>query len=102
METLNQKLQAKQYTTTCRIFRFAYQIAKLNRPVTHLPALIGLQEANGLEMGRILQSNHACADICHLIASKMRKNLFKYVIENNLKVGFMIDESTTISKKRPC
>jgi hypothetical protein len=52
-----------------------------------LPALIGLQEATWLEMGR------------HLIASEMRKNLVKYITENDLKVGFMIDESTTISKK---
>jgi hypothetical protein len=29
----------------------------------------------------------------------MRKNLVKYLIENDLKVGIMIDESTTISKK---
>jgi hypothetical protein len=52
MGTLNVKLQAKQYTT-CRIFRTAYQIAKLNRPTTDLLVLIGFQEANGLEMGRI-------------------------------------------------
>jgi hypothetical protein len=68
--------------------------------MTVLPALIDLQEANGLEMGHILQSNHALTDICHLIVSKMQKNLVKYIIENNLKVGFMIDESTTISKKK--
>jgi hypothetical protein len=29
----------------------------------------------------------------------MRKNLVKYIIENDLKVGFMKDKSTTISKK---
>jgi hypothetical protein len=67
--------------------------------MTDLPAMIGLQEANGLEMGCILQSNHACTDICHLIASEMRNNFVKYIIENDLKVGFMIDESTTISIK---
>jgi hypothetical protein len=67
--------------------------------MTDLPAVIGLQEANGLEMGRILQSNHAYTDICHLIASEMRKNLVKYMIENDLTVGFMIDESATISEK---
>jgi hypothetical protein len=70
METMNIKLQAEQYTT-CRIFRTAYQIAKLNRLMTDLPALTGLQEPNGLEMGRILQSNHAYIDICHLTASEM-------------------------------
>jgi hypothetical protein len=39
--------------------------------MTDLLALIGLQEANGLEMGCTLQSNHACTDMCHLIASEM-------------------------------
>jgi hypothetical protein len=42
IEILNGKLKAKQYTTTCRIFRIAYQITRLNRPVTDLPALIGV------------------------------------------------------------
>jgi hypothetical protein len=100
METFNIKLQAKQYTTTCRIFQSAYQIAKLNRPMTDLPALTSFREANGLEMGYSLQSNHACTGICHLIASEMRKNLVKYITENDLEVGFMIDEFTTIIKKR--
>jgi hypothetical protein len=68
--------------------------------MTDLPAFSGLQEANGLEMGRILQSNHACPDICHIIASEMRKNLVKYIIENDPKLGFMIDESAAISKKK--
>jgi hypothetical protein len=62
--------------------------------MTDFPALTGLQEANGLEMGRILQSNHACTDICHPIASEMQKNLVQYTIENDLKVGFMTDEFT--------
>jgi uncharacterized protein YqiB (DUF1249 family) len=95
METLNVKLQAKQYTTTCHIFQTAYQIAKLNHPMIDIPSLIGLQEANGLKMERILPSNHACTVICHLTASEMRKNLVKYITENDLKVGFMTDESTT-------
>jgi hypothetical protein len=47
------KLQAKQNKTRCRTFRTAYQTAKLNRPMTDLPAATDLQEANGLEMKRI-------------------------------------------------
>jgi hypothetical protein len=100
METLNVKLQAQPYTTTCRIFRTAYQFAKLNCPMTDLLALIDLQEADGLEMGHILQSNHACTDICHLIASEMRNNLVKYTVEKKQKVGFVIDKSITISIKK--
>jgi hypothetical protein len=74
METLNLKLQAQQYTT-CRIFRTVNQITKLKRPMTDLPAMIDLQEANGLEMGRILQPNQACTVICHLIDNEIRNNL---------------------------
>jgi hypothetical protein len=97
---LNVKLQAQRYTTTFHIFRIACQIADLNHPITVLPALTGLQEATVLEMGRILQSNNAYTDICHLIASAARMNLGKYIIETELKIGFTIDKSTTISKKR--
>jgi hypothetical protein len=71
----------KKYDTTCRIFRTPYQIAKLNRPTTDLAALTDLQELNGLAMGRILQSNHACTDICDHIADEMRKKLVKYIID---------------------
>ena len=67
--------------------------------MTDLAALIDLQELNGLAMGRILQSNHACTDICDHIADEMRKKLVKYIIDNDLKIGFMIDETSTRSKK---
>jgi hypothetical protein len=43
--------------------------------------LIDLQELNGLAMGHILQSNHACTDICDHIADEMRKKLVKYIID---------------------
>jgi hypothetical protein len=82
----------KKYYTTCRIFRTAYEIAKLNRPMTDLAALIDLQELNGL-------ANHACTDICDHIADEMRKKLVKYILDNDLKIGFMIDDSSTRSKK---
>jgi hypothetical protein len=67
--------------------------------MTYLAALIDLQELNGLAMGRSLQSNYACTDTCDHIADEMRKKLDKYIIDNDLKIGFMIDESSTRSKK---
>jgi hypothetical protein len=51
----------------------------------------GLQEENGLEMECSLQSNHACADIYRLISDEMRKIIVKYVMEDDQKVGFMIE-----------
>ncbi|XP_065650267.1 E3 SUMO-protein ligase KIAA1586-like [Hydra vulgaris] len=50
-------------------------------------------------MGRILQSDHACADIIYHISNEMRTKLVKYILHNDNKVGFMIDESTTMNKK---
>jgi hypothetical protein len=38
-------------------------------------------------------------DNCHLVATEMRKALVKYIIENDRKLGFIIDESATISGK---
>jgi hypothetical protein len=96
MERLNVKLQAQQYTTT----RCILPNCKNNRPMADLPTLIGLQEANGLEIGQILEFNHACTDSCQLIARVMPKNLVKYTTQNDLGVGFMTDDSTTISKKQ--
>uniref|UniRef100_H3A966 HAT C-terminal dimerisation domain-containing protein n=1 Tax=Latimeria chalumnae TaxID=7897 RepID=H3A966_LATCH len=84
---------------TCRVFRTVYTLAKLNRPFSDLPVVLDLQKANGLDVGRVLQSDHSCADImCH-IAKSMRRKLVESVISNDLKIGFMIDESTTTSKK---
>jgi hypothetical protein len=60
--------------------------------MTDLPALLDLKEANGLEMGRVLQ--------CHLIASKMRKDLVNHTIGYDIKVRLIIDKSRTVSKKR--
>ncbi|XP_065671985.1 E3 SUMO-protein ligase KIAA1586-like [Hydra vulgaris] len=71
----------------------------MNRPFSDLKELILLQVENGLDMGRILQSDHACADIVYHISNEMRTKLVKYILYNDNKVGFMIDESTTMSKK---
>ena len=37
-------------------------------------------------------SNTVCADITHHIANEMRKKLVNYILENDQKVGFMIDD----------
>ena len=99
IEMFSSKMQINQHETTYRIFRTFYHIAKMNRPFSDLKELILLQVENGLDMGRILQSNHACADIVYHISNEMRTKLVKYILNNDNKVGFMIDESTTMSKK---
>lgn len=68
--------QSEHIETTARVFRTAYKEAKHNRPAYGFEHEINCQELNGVEMGRILQSNMACANIQQHISSKMRKKVF--------------------------
>jgi len=47
--------------STRRIFRTVYSIAKNQRLYVDMPKLMDLQIMNGLEMGRILQTNKSCS-----------------------------------------
>jgi len=51
------KVSNLEHETTNKIFRTAYYIAKNQRPYTDLPKLVDLQSINGLQMGRVLQSD---------------------------------------------
>ena len=92
-------MNTKYLENTLKIFRTAYKLAKQNRPFTDLPADVELQELNGLNMGRILHSRFSWANILDHIAKEMKKKISETIIENNLKMSIMIDESTTVSKK---
>lgn len=85
--------------SSCRIFRTVYQICKTSRPFTDLPHLIDLQELNGIDIGRVLHTDHSCADIANHIACSMRQKVVKEIVHKQLKIGIMIDESTSVSKK---
>ncbi|XP_063797579.1 E3 SUMO-protein ligase KIAA1586-like [Pseudophryne corroboree] len=97
------QLVAQQYNehiqTTVRVFRTAYHVAKNNRPFTDHPQLIDLQEANGCDLGKILQSNVVCTDIVTHISSEMRKRLIQNIVTLKPKVSIQVDESTSVSKK---
>jgi hypothetical protein len=45
--------------------------------------MIILQDANWLQMGRILWCIDACADTCYLVATEMREALVMYIVEND-------------------
>jgi len=92
----NNKLQ---YESTDKIFRTAYFIAKNQRPFLDMPKLIDLQALNGVNMGRVLQTNKSCANIVDHISNEMRLKICKDIIENNRKLCIVVDESTTLSKK---
>lgn len=84
---------------TAKIFRTAYKVAKENQSFHHFETEIDLQELNGVEMGRILHSDNACANIVKHISEEMKKNVVKELVQSKSKISLIIDESTTISKK---
>ncbi|XP_050508544.1 E3 SUMO-protein ligase KIAA1586-like [Diabrotica virgifera virgifera] len=62
-------------------------------------AEIAVQELNGLDMGRILHSRNACANIITHISSEMEKQNVQEIVEGTDRFALIIDESTTLSKK---
>jgi len=83
------------------VFRTAYCIAINQRPFSDHPKLIDLQiyNGNGLNMGRILQSDKSCSNIVDHIAIEMRKKVCSEIIQQQKKLCVIVDESTTLSKK---
>jgi len=84
---------------TQKIFRTAYLISKNQRPYTDIPKLVDLQVINGVDLGRILQTNVSCTQIIDHIAFEMRKKLAKCITENETKLCILVDASTTLSQK---
>lgn len=93
------KLSKTEIETTEKVFRTAYCIAKNQRPFSDHPKLIDLQIYNGLNMGRILQSDKSCSNIVDHIAIEMRKKVCNEIIHQQRKLCVIVDESTTLSKK---
>ena len=61
--------------------------------------LIELQKANGISLGSILHSRYSATTIIDHIATKMREQLVKNIIDCSAKLSVLIDESTTLSSK---
>lgn len=99
MQTQVLKTSYIDIENTKRIFRTAYTIAKNQRPYTDMPNLVDLQIINGLDMGRILQTNKACSNIIDHITFEMRKKLCLDLLHNKRKICIIVDESTTLSQK---
>ncbi|XP_029342172.1 E3 SUMO-protein ligase KIAA1586-like [Acyrthosiphon pisum] len=71
---------------------------KYNRPFDDHFKLIELQKANGISLGSILHSRSATTIIDH-IATKMREQLVKNIIDCSAKFSVLVDESTTLNSK---
>lgn len=89
----------EEHEITCRIFRTAYMISKLNRPFSDMPDLVELQVANGADMGRVLHSRKSCAEICDFIGEEMKKKIIGYMIEKDVKFSVLVEECTTVNNK---
>ena len=94
-----QNLSTIDNALTEKIFRTAYFIAKNQRPYTDMPKLVDLHVNNGLEMGRILQTDKACSNIIDHISSEMRKKICKDIVDNGRKLCIIVYKSITISNK---
>lgn len=64
-----------------------------------MPKLVDLQVINGVDLGRILQTNVSSIQVIDHIAFEMRKKLAKCIIETGIKLYILVDELTTLSKK---
>lgn len=85
--------------TTARVFRTAYYIAKHNRPYSDHPDLLDLQGANGIDVGRVLQSNVTCTEIIDCIAETMKERLLTQMKIEQAPFSILIDESTSLGRK---
>uniref|UniRef100_A0A3B3QYV9 DUF4371 domain-containing protein n=1 Tax=Paramormyrops kingsleyae TaxID=1676925 RepID=A0A3B3QYV9_9TELE len=74
-------------------------VAKDNKPFTDFENLIDLQQANSLDLGRILHSKTVCVDIIDHISVQMKNELMKRIIENRSKKTVLADESTSVRHK---
>lgn len=81
---------------TKRVFRTAYSIAKNQRPYTDMSKLVDLQIMNGLDMGRILQTNKACSNIVSHITFEMRNKLCSDLLNNKRKICIIVKVSNKL------
>lgn len=90
---------AQKIEVTARIFRTAYTIAWKHLAFNVHRNIVELQGQNGLDMGSMLFSHHACCNIIKFIASDMSKKLVQFLLMNDVPFSLMMDESTTMSNK---
>ena len=88
----------RQYSETMHLFRTAYVVAKHQLSFCCYTHLVDLQIENGLDMGTLLFSDHACAGIIEHIASEMRAQLIEHIQKGSGKLSLMLDESTSLSR----
>jgi hypothetical protein len=86
------------FEETSRVFRTAYAIAKMDLSFTAHRGLLVLQEANGLDVGKVHKSDHSCSKIISHISSQMKKTFCERLKSLSPHVAVMLDESTLYKK----
>ena len=89
---------AEQHFAMTAVFRTAYFIAKQDHPYSDHPHLLDLQR-DGVNVGRVLQSNVVCSDILiNYIAHDMKQALVKHTVMSKPLFSVLIDESTNLNR----
>ncbi|QQP53599.1 Uncharacterized protein FKW44_006129, partial [Caligus rogercresseyi] len=96
---MNATSQESAFEATAKVFRTAYFVAKHDKPFTDFEKLIDLQEANSLNLGRILHSKTVCVDIIDHVSTQMKHQIVRRIIENKSKITVLADESTSVGHK---
>lgn len=86
-------------SSTAKLMRTAYYVAKDNRPFIAYYELCCLQEANGVNLGIGLHSRYSVTGLVECISEEMCRRLCSRIKENNQKVSVLMDESTNVSRK---
>ena len=86
-----------KHTIICRLIRTAYVICKEDLPVSKLESLVGMQEANGLEMGYGEYANSQFGwEMVEIIALYYRKKQTEGIVRSRA-FSFSGDGSTNVS-----
>ena len=79
------------------MFATAYFEAKNSKPFTDFEKFISLQQANSIDMGRVLHSKTVAVNLIeHNISSHMKKKLLTKIIKSRSKINVLAEESTRV------
>ena len=92
---LNAQSEQTAFRSTARGFRTAYYVAKSSKPFADFKKLINLQQANSIDMGRVLHCKTVAVDIIE----HMKKKILTKIIESRSKINVLTDESTRVGDK---
>lgn len=82
---------------TARMFRTVFVLNKLSLAYSDHAGLVTLQKLNGLDMGFHHYERTACTKMSNFISDIMHDILIKYLIENQMPISIIVDDTTDLS-----